>query len=105
MVRTENESPEERFEALLERLVEEQSLRLDITGWSRKTYDIYDGGDRHATRRLLLRVESYTLTSGEIDLYDPAAQPLAIAIGEALERDFGITESVIRTHQRGSDTD
>jgi hypothetical protein len=105
MVRTENESPEERFEALLERLVEEHSLRLDITGWSRKTYDIYDGGDRHATRRLLLRVESYTLTSGEIDLFDPSAEPLALSIGQALESDFGIPEAVIRTHQMGSDTD
>lgn len=95
MVRIEPASPDERFDNLVHELVEKFQLRLDVTGWSRKTYDVYDAGDRHRARRLLLRVESFALTSGEVFIYADEALPLAEAIGTALEQDFGVAEAVV----------
>lgn len=99
MVRIEEEGPEERrderFDAMIRRLVDEHGLHCDVTGWTRKTFDVYGEEGRNLTRPLLMRVESFAMTNGEILVFDESAIPLATAIGTALEADFGVAEAVL----------
>ena len=76
-------------------LVKKHGLHGDVTGWTRKTYDVYGAADESLSRPLLLRIESIALTNGEIQVFDDAGLALAEEIGSALERDFGLAEAVI----------
>jgi len=94
MVRIQQQSDDERLDALIHRLCDELDLHLEITGWTRKTWDVYARDNRRSSK-LLARVESFVLTSGEIRIYDDDAMAFAEALGTALEGDFGIGETVV----------
>jgi len=95
MVRIQGPSDYERLDALVRRLVDEHGFRLDVTGWTRKTYDVYSRSERFEPGDLLARVESFATTSGEVVLFDDRAAEFAAALGSELEREFGITEAVV----------
>ncbi len=89
------QSEYDRLDALVHELVAEHGLHLDLTGWTRKTYDVYDGDGRHPQRKLLVRVESFATTNGEVEVFDEAGMGLAEAIATRLEAEFGVAEAVV----------
>ncbi|MFQ5504598.1 MAG: hypothetical protein ACE5F1_07370 [Planctomycetota bacterium] len=95
MVRIEGRSDYDKLDSILTELVEKHGLRSEVSGWTRKTYDIYApvGGKRK--RLFVARVESYATTNGEIRVYRDEAMSFAEELGSALEKTFGIEESVI----------
>ncbi len=96
MVKIQGSTPDsERLDRLLADACKKHGFRLDIEGWTRKTFDIYAGQARNRDNALVARVESLATTNGEIRVYDDRALPLAQEIGEALEREFGVKEATI----------
>lgn len=96
MVRIQGPSSEyDRLDALVRAVVAEHELHLDVTGWTRKTYDIYDGVGRHESRKLLARVESFATTNGEVQVFDDAGLKVAEGIAAGLEREFDCGEAVV----------
>ena len=95
MVRVEGLSDYDRLDALVHELVGKHSLRLDVTGWTRKTYTVYGPGGKRDPRPHFALVESFATTNGEIVVFDDAALPFAQELGGALEEQFGIAEAVI----------
>lgn len=96
MVKIEGPSSDyDRLDELVRGLAEKHGLRLDIVGWSRKTYDLYTPDVREGPRRLLARVESFATTNGEIRVFEDTALKFAEDLGAALEKDFGVAEAVV----------
>ncbi|MCB9891582.1 MAG: hypothetical protein H6833_08035, partial [Planctomycetes bacterium] len=76
-------------------LVAEHGLHADVTGWTRKTIDVYGPEEpRRFTRPLLVRVDSIATTTGEVLVFDDAGLTVATAIAELLERDY-VREAVV----------
>jgi hypothetical protein len=100
MVRIEGSSEYDRLDSLIRELVTQHQLVLDVTGWTRKTYDIYRRVDRRDRGVLLARVESFATTNGEITVFGDAALPFAQDLGTALEERFGVKEAVIVQQKR-----
>lgn len=98
MVRTSKppQSDNERLSEILESLAAKHHLEVHKAGWARTTYDVFSREPRTRALKLLVRVESFATTSGEIRLMDPAAQKLAEELGGELEKAFDtVTEAVI----------
>lgn len=95
MVKIEGPSEYERLDRLVVDMVASHGFRLDVTGWTRKTYDVYSKADRGEPGDLLLRIESFATTNGEVVLFDDRAMPLAEALAHALEEQFGVAEASI----------
>jgi hypothetical protein len=95
MVKIQGPTDYERLDAIVRRLVAEHGLQLDVTGWTRKTYDVYTPTEHLEVGDLLARVESFVTTSGEITVYDDRAMAFATALGTEIEREFGIPEATI----------
>ena len=79
--------------------MQRHGLKLVITGWSRKTYDVFseDPGSRQTT--LLFRVESFATTSGEVMLFEAAGETCAREVALSLEQTFEIDEAVLIDRQ------
>ena len=95
MVRIEEPDDYAKLDEMVHRLAEKHGLKLDVSGWTRKTYDFYIaprgvGGMVH-----LARVESFATTSGEIHLFHADGMDLARDLGEEMEKAFAFDESVI----------
>ncbi|MEZ5964192.1 MAG: hypothetical protein R3F56_10140 [Planctomycetota bacterium] len=96
MVRIQGQSADpDRLDLLVAAACERHGFRLDVDGWTRKTFDVYSGQARNRDSRLVARLESIATTNGEIRVYDDRALAFAQEIGEALEREFGVKEAVI----------
>ncbi len=95
MVRIQGPSDYERLDALLHRLCDGHGLRLVVTGWTRKTYDVYAATVKGRPGEHLVRVESFATTNGEVVVYDDRGMPVAEAIANELEREFGVGEAFI----------
>ncbi len=91
----------ERLDRLVGELADRFSLRLLRTGWTRRTYDLYTEDARRNRTELLVRVESFVTTNGEISLFDDRGLPFARALGEAIERTFDVGEATIVRADRG----
>ena len=89
MVRIEGQSDYEKLDTLMQELTAKHGLKLNITGWTRKTYDAYRQDKRHDKIELLARVESFATTNGEVTLFDDDALAFAQELGAALEKEFG----------------
>ncbi|HLU38458.1 MAG TPA: hypothetical protein VK081_03680 [Planctomycetota bacterium] len=90
----------DRLDRVLEEACRKHGFRLDVEGWTRKTYDVYAGDARDRQSVLIARIESFATVNGEIRVYDDRAMPLAQEVGEVLEREFGVKEAVILREQR-----
>ena len=95
MVKIQGPSDYERLDGLVRELAAEHELRLDVTGWTRKTYDVYAPTVKGRPGDLLVRVESFATTNGEVVVFDDRGMPLAEALAHALEREFGVSEASI----------
>jgi hypothetical protein len=83
----------------LDRLVRETcaeySLKLEVSGWTRKTYDVFVETSRLERARHVARVESLSTSNGEIRFYDDCARAFCARLGEQLESAFPIGEAVL----------
>jgi len=97
MVRTaQPQSDNDRLAEIVGRLAAKHGLEVYKTGWARSTYDINARDPRSRDIRLLVRVESFATTSGEIRLFSPEGRALAVELGAELEKTFPqIGEAVI----------
>ena len=97
MVKTQGLSEYDRLDALVQGLVQKHGLRLDVSGWTRKTYDVFAATNEKRMPRTdwLARIESYATTSGEVRVFDDRAQAFAEELASALEKEFGIEEATV----------
>lgn len=95
MVKIQGPSEYDRLDQAMRGLAHKHGFRLDVIGWSRKTYDFYTPEVREGTSRLLARVESFATTNGEIRVFDDRALAFAEEAGGILEKDFGVAEAVV----------
>jgi len=97
MVRTAKpKSDNERLSELVRRLAEKHGFEVYQAGWARTTYDVNLRDERSRDIKLLVRVESFATTSGEIRLYDPEGKAYAEELGGEMEKAFPqIGEAVI----------
>jgi len=96
MVKIEGPSDYDRLDAMVTRVARDHGLVLDVNGWSRKTYDVFEVESRLAKRVRVARVESFATTSGEIQVFDDRGLAFAQALGVELEQEFGLDEALIR---------
>ena len=96
MVKIQEKSDYDKLDEMVAQAAEKHGLKLDITGWTRKTYDVYRITDVevNATERLA-RVESFATTNGEITIYHADAMPFAQELGAAMEAAFAFEEAVV----------
>lgn len=102
MVKIQGPSDYERLDALVRRLAQAYGLHLDVTGWTRKTYDLYTATVHGKPGELLARVESFATTSGEIVVFDDRAMDFAAELGGELEKEFGLKEATVARRPRPS---
>lgn len=95
MVRMEEPSESLRLDRILNDACEDHGLVLVITGWARKTYDIYREDGETRRRMHLIQVESFATRSGEVIVFHDDGVTAAKAIAEALEEAFGLDEAVL----------
>lgn len=102
MVKIQGPTEYERLDALVRRVADAHALHLDVTGWTRKTYDLYTPTDHGQPGDLLARVETFATTNGEIVVFDDRAMEFAAALGAELESEFGIAEATVVRRPRPS---
>lgn len=85
----------DRLDRLIAEACKKHGFRLDVEGWTRKTFDVYAGQARNRDSALVARIESIAATNGEILVFDDRALQFAQEVGEALEREFGVREATI----------
>ncbi len=95
MVKIQGTSDDTRFDALIHDLVDKYGFWLDVTGWTRKTYNVYRSSGRNGPATPLARLESFATTSGEIIIFADEALPFAEELGAALEKQLGVKEAVV----------
>lgn len=96
MVKIQGQSTDpERLDGIVAEACKKHGFRLDVDGWTRKTFDVYVGLARNRDSKLVARIESFATSNGEIRLYDDRALAFAQELGEALEREFGVKEATI----------
>jgi hypothetical protein len=89
MVRTaEPQSENDRLAVIINRVAAKHGLEVYKTGWARTTYDINARDARTRDIKLLVRVESFATTNGEIRLFAPEAKAVAVELGSELEKAF-----------------
>ena len=90
-----DQSDDERLDGLIDRLAAKHGLRIDRTGWSRKTYDLYFPIPKSERTHLVARVESLATTNGEVRVYDERGLAFAEELAGELERMFGLKEALV----------
>ncbi len=95
MVRIQEQSEYDRLDALIRELVAKHEYFLDVTGWTRRTYDVFRRNNRHEPRQPLARIESFASTNGEVTVYEDLAMGFAQELAESLEKEFELSEAVI----------
>ena len=86
----------ERLDEIVHRLAAKHGFEVYKAGWARTTFDVNRRDERSRDIKLLVRVESFATTSGEVLLYDPAGRAYADELGAELEKAFPqIGESTI----------
>ena len=89
------QSDDERLDALVARLADAHGLKVDRTGWARKTYDLYVADTKSDRTWLVSRVESLATTNGEVRVFDERGLPFAEALAAGLEQMFGLKEATV----------
>ena len=96
MVKTQGPNEYDRLDEMIQRLCGEHGLRLEVSGWTRKTYDVLvEGGSRTPRSELVARIESFATTSGEVRVFDDRGAAFATDVGAALESDFGVAGAIV----------
>jgi hypothetical protein len=97
MVRTAApKSDNDRLSDIISVLAAKHGLEVYKAGWARTTYDVNVRDERTREMQLLVQVESFATTNGEIRLFDPVGRRFAEELGTELEKAFPeINEAVI----------
>ena len=95
MVKIREPDEHEKLEAIIEKACESHGLKLDIQGWTRKTYDIFVDSRDVGGMTHLIRLESFATRSGEIRVFHDDGLAVAQEIGAAMEGALAIEEAVI----------
>jgi len=95
MVRIQETPDEVVLDNLIHELVNKHGFSLDVTGWTRKTYNVYRSSGRGGPTTLLAQIESFVTTNGEIVIFDDEALPFAEDLGGAIEKQLGVKEAVL----------
>lgn len=89
------QSDDERLDSIVAQLADKHGLKLDRTGWARKTYDLFVA-DRKTDRTLLVaRVETLATVNGEVRVFDDRGLPFAEELAGEFERVFGLKEATV----------
>jgi hypothetical protein len=89
------QSDDERLDTVVAQLAAKHRLKLDRTGWARKTYDLFVV-DRKSDRTFLVaRVETLATVNGEVRVFDDRGLPFAEELAAELERIFGLQEATV----------
>jgi uncharacterized protein with GYD domain len=89
------QSDDERLDTVVARLAAEYGLKLDRTGWARKTYDLFAVDRKSDRMTLVARVETLATMNGEVRVFDDRGLPFAEALAAELERSFGLNEATV----------
>jgi hypothetical protein len=89
------QSDDDRLDGIVSRLAGTHGLRLDRTGWARKTYDLYLVDPATDRMQLVARVESLATTNGEVRVFNERGLPFAEELAAELERVFGLTDATV----------
>ena len=95
MVQLKEDSDYEKLETIIQEISRKHNYKVFITGWTRKTFDIYDGEKKLNKMKHLARLESLAINNGEIRFFHDGAKDFIHELGEALEREFDIKEAVV----------
>jgi hypothetical protein len=89
------QSDDDRLDGIVDRLAGKHGLRLDRTGWARKTYDLYFVDPATDRMQLVARVESLATTNGEVRVFDERGLPFAEELAAELEQVFALTDATV----------
>ena len=89
-------SDDERLDGLVARLADKHGLKLDRTGWARKTYDLFVADPKTDRTVLVARVETLATVNGEVRVFDERGLPFAEELAGELERAFALKEATVR---------
>lgn len=89
------QSHDERLDAVVARLAAAHGLKLDRTGWARKTYDLFAVDRKSDRTTLVARVETLAAVNGEVRVFDDRGLPFAEELAAELERMFGLKEATV----------
>ncbi|MBI2193365.1 MAG: hypothetical protein HYU36_15430 [Planctomycetes bacterium] len=100
MVKIQGSSEYDKLDGIVQEACSKHGFKLQVTGWARKTYDIFFEEKKTKKLEHVARVESFATTSGEIRVFDDRALPFAQDLGQALESAFKLTEAVVIREKR-----
>ncbi|GIW72341.1 MAG: hypothetical protein KatS3mg102_1883 [Planctomycetota bacterium] len=83
-----SESEHERLERLVRECAARHRLRVEVTGWARKTYDLFAPGEDARDWHLVARIESAATVTGEVRVFDERGLGCAHELAAALEKAF-----------------
>ena len=89
------QSDDERLDGLVARLADKHGLKVDRTGWARKTYDVFVADPKTDRTVLVARVESLATVSGEVRAFDERGLPFAEELAGEFERVFGLKDATV----------
>ena len=97
MVRTASrESDNDRLDRILNELSARYSYVVFKAGWARTTWEVRKRDPETRDHKLMVIVESFATTSGEIRIYAEEAMPFVKELGKLLEENFTtVREAVI----------
>ena len=90
----------EKLENIISEVSEKYNFKVYITGWTRKTYDIYKEEKRLSKSEHMARIESLAVNNGEIRFFDDRASNFARELAEAIENAFELKEAVVIREKR-----
>lgn len=96
MVRTQEPSDSEKLDRIVAEAAARHDLKAVVTGWSRKTYEFLKEDPEGRQGTLVVRIESFATTNGEVTLLHEDGRRCAEDLGRALEETFpDIGEAII----------
>jgi len=93
----------DKLDTILHELCDKHDFKLFVSGWTRKTYDVYWEEKKLSQAVHLARIESLATSNGEIRFFDDRASEFAHELGEAMEQNFGLDEALLIREKRPSD--
>lgn len=97
MVRTAKPGGEnDRLGEIIQTLADKHGYEVYKTGWARTTYDVNKRDASSRDIKTLVRVESFAVVSGEVQLLAEEGRAFALELGAGLEKAFpDVKEAVI----------
>ena len=97
MVRTaRQESDNEKLDRIITEVAQQHGYEVFKTGWARITWQVFKRNPQTRDLKMLVTVESFASSSGEIKVMAPEGMLYAEELGKRLEAEFeAVQEAVI----------